>query len=762
MDVEEVKPTLPKKAKAKASALAKAKPEPAATNADEILTQIPDAELPEGAAPGEKVNYFAFKNKQSSIAPSGNAELPDAAPNCLGGLTIVFTGVLPNLDRDTCENVAKQYGAKVTKAISKKTSLVVLGDEAGPAKVRKIKELGTKAIDEAGFIELLRRMPADGGDGASAQAFKQKREAEERKILEDAQAQEQEHKERLAAMEKALRASGSTKRIVPDSEKLWTVKYAPTKISELSGNKGQIEKLRSWLSHWFVSAKAGFKVPRDRDNLGLFRAVLISGPPGIGKTSAAHIVAKELGFDILERNALDVRSKLLLNAKVKSVLDNTSVVGYFNTGDKNSSERRFCLIMDEVDGMSSGDHGGAGALLAFCKITSMPIILICNDKLLPKMRTFDRVALQLPFRRPTETEMRARLLTIAHREKIKLDVNIIGQLVQATGNDIRQIINLMSTVSTTQKHIGADNAKSIADSWRKHSSLKPFDLALQFLGGHMFNEALGSTLNDKIEMYFNDMELTPLMIQENYLQTRLPVSAKDHLRRVASAADSILQLDNVNALIRLSEQQWSLLPFHAVMLTIRPALQVNGQLAGRIAFPAWLGQNSKLLKYLRMLEEIRYHARMRTLGTKLEVRTDYLPVWAAKLLKPLEEQQEEGIDAVIETMDHYYLTKEDRDNILDLAVSGEVKLPTKVKTAFTRRYNNTTHPVAIYHTGTTTAAAVRQKVDFEDAVEDDIAEEETKEEDELDPKKDKLIKEKVRKAKPAKAPAKRKSAKAKA
>ena len=147
---------------------------------------------------------------------------------------------------------------------------------------------------------------------------------------------------------------------------------------------------------------------------------MISGPPGIGKTSAAHLVAKSLGFDIIERNASDVRSKSLLNANVKSILNNTSVVGYFkHRGDteKNSNNKRFCIIMDEVDGMSSGDHGGAGALSQFCKITSMPMILICNDKSLPKMRTFDRTTYDLPFRRPSENEVKSRLMTIAFREK---------------------------------------------------------------------------------------------------------------------------------------------------------------------------------------------------------------------------------------------------------------------------------------------------------------------------------------------------------
>ena len=79
------------------------------------------------------------------------------------GLTIVFTGQMPNLDRGTAEQTAKQYGAKVTKSILGKTSLVVLGADAGPSKVQKIKQHKIKAIDEAGFIKLLELMPADGG-----------------------------------------------------------------------------------------------------------------------------------------------------------------------------------------------------------------------------------------------------------------------------------------------------------------------------------------------------------------------------------------------------------------------------------------------------------------------------------------------------------------------------------------------------------------------------------------------------------------------
>lgn len=740
-----------------------------------MLATLPDADLPEST----ESKPFSFAQKKDGPQSSGMSVDIEAQPNCLSGLTIVFTGVLPNLDRDQAENLAKQYGAKVTKSISGKTSLVVIGDEAGPSKVQKIKSNKIKAITEESFLELLRRMPAEGGNSDSALKAKEKREEEERQLKEEVERQELEEKERTKQQTKGTAASQSSNSQsasqTPSSDQLWTVKYAPKDAGQLCGNKGQINKLQSWLSSWFENAKTGFKNP-GADGSGIYRACLISGPPGIGKTSAAHIVANNLGFDVLEKNASDVRSKSLLNSNLKSVLSNTSVVGFFKHQNQHVSanDKRFCIIMDEVDGMSSGDHGGAGALSAFCRITSMPLILICNDKLLPKMRTFDRVTFDLPFRRPTENEVKSRLMTIALREKIKLDPTVIGQLVQATGNDIRQMINMLSTVSKTQKSIGHTESKDMAKAWQKQAILKPFEITARLLSGQLYSPNANHSLNDKIDLYFNDIDFTPLMIQENYLFTR-PAnlsSTKDHLERVARAADDISQSDIINSLIRSGEQQWSLLPFHAVMSSVKPSLEVAGQVTQRINFASWLGQNSKAMKYQRLLQEIQYHTRLRTSTDKMQLRLDYLAALERKLTTPLVKQGEEGIPEVIDVLDHYYLTKEDWDSIVDFGVGpmkGDIILkgiPTKVKTAFTRKYNLAAHPVAIYKTGNSLAGGGRkQAVDYEDVIEDDTAKDEAEEEepdnDTIDAKKDKLIKEvkpkaKAKRTKTSGPPAKRK------
>ena len=76
------------------------------------------------------------------------------ADDSLAGQTFVLTGTLPNMTRDEASALIKAHGGKVSGSVSKKTSYVVAGEEAG-SKLTKARELGVAVIDEAALLSML-------------------------------------------------------------------------------------------------------------------------------------------------------------------------------------------------------------------------------------------------------------------------------------------------------------------------------------------------------------------------------------------------------------------------------------------------------------------------------------------------------------------------------------------------------------------------------------------------------------------------------
>ncbi|KAF2036143.1 DNA replication factor C, large subunit [Setomelanomma holmii] len=789
-------------ATAKSPAKKKAKKEDAAESADiqAIYDSIPTvrAPTPPPKDPDAKFNWRANAGRAEPAPLQGSGgDMPTGSDTCLAGLNFVFTGVLQRWGRTEAQELVKRHGGKVTGAPSKKTSYVVLGTDAGPSKLAKIREMDIKTIDEDGLTALIEKLTAAGnkGDSKAQAAYKEKQAKEEEAIRKQAAEMEKQEKQRqkeqkatAAAAEAAGRKTASAVTAAAGSagpamdSRLWTTKYAPTSLNQICGNKATVEKIQRWLQRYPKNVKTGFKLAGP-DGSGVFRAVMLHGPPGIGKTTAAHLVAKLEGYDIVERNASDTRSKKLIEDGLRGVLSTNSIQGYFAGDGKevDPSKKKLVLIMDEVDGMSAGDRGGVGALAAVCKKTEVPMILICNDRRLPKMKPFDFVTYDLPFRRPTVDQVRSRIMTIAFREGLKIPAPVVNALIEGSHADIRQVVNMISTAKLDQEAMDFDSGKQMSKSWEKHVILKPWDITQKILGGGMFAPSSKATLNEKVELYFNDHEFSPLMLQENYLGTN-PMSALNYsgkeknmktLELASQAADSISDGDLVDRMIHGSQQQWSLMPTHAVFSFVRPASFMAGSTAGnQTRFTSWLGKNSSQNKLTRLVKEIQAHMRLRSSGDRHEIRQQYIPVLWTELVQKLQKEGKDAVPALIDLMDSYFLTKDDFDAIMELGVGPmdqeKVKIETQAKATFTRLYNQQSHPLPFMKASSVVAPKkqIKEKPDLEEAIDDsdegEVVEEVKEEDEEVDISKDKYVKQPKKKAAAKKGGATKAKAKKKA
>ncbi|XP_039293527.1 replication factor C subunit 1 isoform X2 [Nilaparvata lugens] len=502
----------------------------------------------------------------------------------------------------------------------------------------------------------------------------------------------------LSSLSQASASQQSSASSRPPLSQLWVDKYRPASMKQLIGQQGDksvAKKLTHWLSRWHANHSGNKKLQRPSpwakdDDGAYFKAALLSGPPGIGKTTTAHLVCKELGFDMVEFNASDTRSKKLLHQEVSELLSSKSLAPFFTGGGSSRGvmTRNHVLVMDEVDGMAGNeDRGGIQELIALVKSAHVPIICMCNDRNHPKMRSLVNYCFDLRVQRPRVEQIKGAMMSICYKEGLKIAPDKLNDIIKSTDQDIRLILNHLSVL--------AANKDSQLPNSEKFVKLGPWDVLRKVFSEEDLKKM---TFNEKSDLFFHDYSIAPLFVQENYLNVvpHAKLNKKEKMDVFAKAAESLCNGDLVDRTIR-SRNAWSLLPVQAVFSSVVPGEVLKGHMGGQINFPAWLGKNSSKNKMDRLQQELLVHTRLRVSASKEAINMDYSTHLRDLIVRPLLEHGSEGVSQSLEALKNYDLVKDDLDSLTELCKWPSSKDPfakveSKVKAAFTRAYNKSAAP----------------------------------------------------------------------
>ncbi|KAI5845074.1 P-loop containing nucleoside triphosphate hydrolase protein [Morchella snyderi] len=271
-----------------------------------------------------------------------------------------------------------------------------------------------------------------------------------------------------AALKTDLEISG----IKYKKTQLWSEKYRAKRFTDLVGDERTHRQVLRWFKAWdkivFPSANSKLKKTEEGDERELRKILLIHGPPGLGKTTLAHVAAKQAGYEVVEVNASDERSAGVVKGRVKDILSNEGVksMGAVTSASNCAVAlgKPVCLVVDEIDGASGGgstnesgfvsalvdlvlsDQKTSNAIIAsgvtrkkkkkedLFKL-QRPIVAICNDLYAPALRALRPLAEIVYMRKPPAKQMVGRIKSVLNTEGFRVEDGAVRRLVELSCTD---------------------------------------------------------------------------------------------------------------------------------------------------------------------------------------------------------------------------------------------------------------------------------------------------------------------------------------
>ncbi|KAF8590060.1 P-loop containing nucleoside triphosphate hydrolase protein [Ramaria rubella] len=279
----------------------------------------------------------------------------------------------------------------------------------------------------------------------------------------------------LAIQDRAQAVSHLHSKVAED--KLWVDRYRPQRFLDLLGDERVHRETLSWVKEWDFCV-FGKRKPKGKQRSAVEgaeganyedeyhrpreRILLLSGPPGLGKTTLAHVVAAQAGYQAMEINASDARSGQVVDDRIRPALESGAAVG---------SKKPVLLVVDEIDGATGGSDNTSGFVQKLLQLTFdkakrktraneprprpllRPIIAICNDLYSSSLARLRQHARIIRFNRPADVRLVKRLRDICEIEGMRADSRALSALVGIAQGDMRGCLNTLQFIKSKNQEV---------------------------------------------------------------------------------------------------------------------------------------------------------------------------------------------------------------------------------------------------------------------------------------------------------------------
>ncbi|MFC6753860.1 replication factor C large subunit [Halorubrum tibetense] len=223
----------------------------------------------------------------------------------------------------------------------------------------------------------------------------------------------------------------------------WTERYRPSTLSEVRGNDKARDAFAEWARTWDDHREA----------------VILYGSPGVGKTSAAHALASDMGWETVELNASDQRTADVIErfagrAARNATLGGSAAGGGASGGDTAS---RQLVVLDEADNIHGNyDRGGASAITQLVKESGQPIVLIANE-FYDISRGLRNACQDIEFRDVSARSIVPVLRDICRKEGIEFESDALQRIAERNRGDLRGAINDLQAACEGRSSIAVED-----------------------------------------------------------------------------------------------------------------------------------------------------------------------------------------------------------------------------------------------------------------------------------------------------------------